>query len=194
MPSDPPADADISTNGGDRPPPRRPKGGQASGEDPVAKPVTRALELAENGVYTLAGLLLVAGAVIVLGAIIYHLAADVGDGAESAVTEALDGLLLVFILLELLAAVRATMVEHKLVAEPFLVVGIIAAIKEIVVAAVDAKTKKGENSAAFDEAMVEIGVLGGIVLVLALSALLVRRKEREPEEDEAPRRPAVTAA
>ena len=193
MPSDPPADADISTNGGDRPPPRS-NGGHPGSTDPVARPVNRALELAENGVYTLAGLLLIAGAVIVLGAIVYHLAADVGDGAESAVTEALDGLLLVFILLELLAAVRATMVEHKLVAEPFLVVGIIAAIKEIVVAAVDAKTKKGENSAAFDEAMVEIGVLGGIVLVLALSALLVRRKEREPEEDEAPRRPAVTAA
>ena len=162
--------------------------------DPVARPVNRALELAENAVYTLAGLLLVAGAVIVLVAIVYHLFNDVGHGAEGAVTSALDGLLLVFILLELLAAVRATMVEHKLVAEPFLVVGIIAAIKEIVVAAVAAKTNRGRNDDAFGEAMVEIGVLAGVVLVLAVSALLVRRKEREPEEDEPSPGPAVAGA
>lgn len=162
--------------------------------DPVSRPVNRALELAENGVYTLAGLLLVAGAVIVLVTIVYHLVEDVGDGAEGAVTAALDGLLLVFILLELLAAVRATMVEHKLVAEPFLVVGIIAAIKEIVVAAVAAKTSRGRDEDAFGEAMVEIGVLAGVVLVLAVSALLVRRKEREPEEDEPSPSPAMAGA
>lgn len=168
--------------------------GEEKGGDPVSQPVSRLLELAENGVYTLAGLLLVAGAVIVLVAIVYHLVADVGDGAESAVTAALDGLLLVFILLELLAAVRATMVEHKLVAEPFLVVGIIAAIKEIVITAVAAKSSRGRNEDAFGEAMVEIGVLAGVVVVLAVSALLVRRKEREPDEEQRSPRPAAAGA
>ena len=46
--------------------------------------------------------------------------------------EALDGLLLVFILLELLAGDRQIMAEHRLVAEPFLIVGIAASIKEVV--------------------------------------------------------------
>jgi hypothetical protein len=31
--------------------------------------------------------------------------------------------------------------------------------------------------------MVEVGVLGGLILVLAGSAVVLRRKEREPEEN-----------
>ena len=83
--------------------------------------------------YSFAGVLLAAGAVIVLATVTWHLVMDVTKGVEKGVTAALDGLLLVFILLELLAGVRATMKEKKLVAEPFLIVGIIASIKEIVI-------------------------------------------------------------
>ena len=152
-----------------------------NGREPVAGPADRVLGFAENVVYSVAGVLLVGSAVVVLVSIAYHLATDAGDGVATAVTDALDGLLLVFILLELLAAVRATITEKKLVAEPFLVVGIIASIKEIVVASLKAKDEKG---AAFDDVMLEIGVLGALVLALALAMLLVRRKEREPDEGE----------
>jgi hypothetical protein len=75
--------------------------------------------------------------------------------------------------------VRATVSERQLVAEPFLVVGMIASIKEIVVASLKAGSLEGE---ALEETMLEIGVLGGVVLLLALSSFLVRRKEREPPE------------
>jgi uncharacterized membrane protein (DUF373 family) len=148
-------------------------------KQPVARPADRVLNFAENAVYATAGLFLVIGAVIVMGSIAYHLVSDIGEGAESAVTAALDGLLLVFILLELLGAVRATMTERKLVAEPFLVVGIIASIKEIVVTALGARDLGGER---FDDAMVTIGVLAGAVLLLAMATFLIRRKEREPQE------------
>jgi uncharacterized membrane protein (DUF373 family) len=87
--------------------------------------------------------------------------------------------LLVFILLELLSAVRTTMTERRLVAEPFLVVGIIASIKEIVVTALDASKLSGER---FDDAMITIGVLAGAVFLLAVATFLIRRKEREPQE------------
>ncbi len=153
-------------------------------EEPVARPADRALHMAEDVVYTLAGILLAAGAVVVLVAVGYHLVQDFDQGVEKSITSALDGMLLVFILLELLAAVRATMTEHKLVAEPFLVAGIIASIKEIIVVALGAKETLGKEGPAFDDAMVQISVLGGIVLLLALATYLVRRKEREPEEQE----------
>jgi len=145
---------------------------------------TRALRVSENIVYGAAGLLLIIAAVIVLGATGYHVVRDFGSGAEDAVTAALDSLLLVFILLELLAGVRATMVERKLVAEPFLIVGIIASIKEIIVVALTAKELRGTKGESFNDAMTEMGVLGGLVLVLAAAAYLVRRKEREPSEEE----------
>jgi len=149
---------------------------------PGVRPVDRVLGTAENIVYTAAGGLLVLAAVVVLGTVAYHLVIDLKDGAEEAVTTALDGLLLVFIVLELLAGVRATMVERKLVAEPFLVVGIIASIKEIVVIALGAKEDAGLDAAAFDDSMTQIGVLGLLVLTLAAAGYLVRRKEREPTE------------
>ena len=33
--------------------------------------------------------------------------------------------------------------------------------------------------------MIEIGVLAGVILLLSFASYLVRRKEREPEEEEA---------
>ncbi len=145
--------------------------------------VDKALHLGENILYGAAALVLLVGAAVVLGAIGYHLVQDLSDGVDHAVTEALDGLLLVFILLELLAATRAIMAEHNLVAEPFLIVGMIASIKEIIVLALVAQEELDKPGEAFEQAMVEIGALGGIVLLLAVAMYLVRRKEREPEED-----------
>jgi uncharacterized membrane protein (DUF373 family) len=152
--------------------------------EPLAKPADRVLLVAENVVYALVGVLLVAGAAIVLVAVLWHLVTDVGKGVEDGVVNALDGLLLVFILLELLAGVRATIKEKKLVAEPFLIVGIIASIKEIVLLTLESKEVFETDNPAFDNAMTEIGVLAGVILLLALASFLVRRKEREPEEEE----------
>ncbi len=152
--------------------------------EPIADPADRVLRIAENVVYSFAGVLLAGGAVIVLGAVTWHLAVDVAKGVEKGVTTALDGLLLVFILLELLAGVRATMKEKKLVAEPFLIVGIIASIKEIVILTLESKEIYDTDNAAFDNAMIEIGVLAGVILLLSFASYLVRRKEREPEEED----------
>lgn len=141
------------------------------------------LRLVENTVYAFVALLLIGASIAVLAAVSYHLVSDVGGGTgiEPAIIATLDGLLLVFILLELVAGVRATMVERKLVAEPFLVVGIIASIKEIVVVALKSDTD-GASQQAFENSMIEIGVLGGVVALLAAGGFLVRRKEREPTE------------
>jgi uncharacterized membrane protein (DUF373 family) len=94
----------------------------------------------------------------------------------------LDVLLLVFIVVELLFAVRTTVEKRELVAEPFLLVGIIASIKEIVVVA-GAERPQDESFESFRNAMVEIGVLSGVVLILSVSALLLRVRQREPAEE-----------
>jgi uncharacterized membrane protein (DUF373 family) len=133
----------------------------------------------ERLVYLAVGLLLLVCAAAAVGAIAYQLVDRLGGGTIETVSVALDGLLLVFILVELLGAVRATVNERSLVAEPFLVVGIIASIKEIVVAALELADADGRE---FEEGTWKIGVLGGVVLVLAVSSYLVRLKEREPTE------------
>lgn len=145
-----------------------------------ASRIDGAMERSEHVIYAFVGALLFISAVVTLGSIAYDLAVDVDGGAIDAVTRALDGLLLVFILVELLSAVRATVAERQLLAEPFLLVGIIASIKAIVVTSLKAGSLHGE---AFDESMQEVGVLGVVVLLLAAAAFLVRRKEREPTEE-----------
>lgn len=150
--------------------------------EPVVRPANRVFSVAESLVYSGAGVLLLGGAVIALATVAYHLVIDIGGGSLPAIQTALDGLLLMFILLELLAGVRATLIQRELVAEPFLLVGIIASIKEIVVVTLETKSTSGFNDEVFRAAMIEIGVLAGVILLLAVSILLVRRKEREPEE------------
>jgi uncharacterized membrane protein (DUF373 family) len=146
--------------------------------DPVAL-ADRGLRVAEQVVYLLACVLLLGGAVVLLVKAGYDLVMLRGDGVSDTASSMLDTLLLVFVLIELLSAVRATITEHHLLAEPFLLVGVIATIKELVVTANEARDKTGE---AFDEAAIEIGVLSGLLLILAVALFLLRRKEREPEE------------
>ncbi|MGI9120018.1 MAG: phosphate-starvation-inducible PsiE family protein [Acidimicrobiales bacterium] len=144
----------------------------------------RSLRLVEDVVYALICLVLTGGALVLLVKAGYDLATGTGHGVKETISGILDTLLLVFILVELLSAVRTTLIERQLLAEPFLLVGIIATIKEIVVGSLEAKSLAGKDSSAFDDVMTEIGVLGGVLLVLAVSSYLLRRKEREPEEAE----------
>ena len=147
-------------------------------EEPLLTRATNnALRLAEDIIYALVALTLVGCALVVLGDTVYGLVAESEDGLKKAMKAALDSLLIVFILVELLSGVRTTLSERKLVAEPFLLVGIIASIKEVVVVA--AFAEPGEN---VGESMLEVGVLGGVVVGLSLAAFVLRAKEREPEE------------
>jgi hypothetical protein len=77
--------------------------------------------------------------------------------------------------------VRTTVERRELVAEPFLLVGIIASIKEIVVLSVEAAAVTGQG-AQFDDRITEIAVLGVLVVLLGGTAWLLRIKEREPDE------------
>jgi uncharacterized membrane protein (DUF373 family) len=110
------------------------------------------------------------------------LLATIGEEDTGGVLHVLDTLLLVFIFVEMLYAVRETLRERQVLVEPFLLVGILAAIKEIVVLSVEAAEQVKEDGKAFDRSVTEIGVLGLLIVALAASAVLLRRKEREPTE------------
>ena len=142
---------------------------------------TRLLELSENVVYAGIATFLVGTALVCLvlaGKTTWKL---VDDFSEQPVLELLDVLLLVFIVVELLFAVRVILGRREVVAEPFLVVGMIASIKEIIVLSVEAAGYVGKGDK-FTNAIIEVGVLGGLVLVLSVAAILLRAKETEPRE------------
>lgn len=142
----------------------------------------RVMTVVEDGVYAGIALVLSVGAAGLLVVATRDLLHAWGDEDTSGLLHVLDTLLLVFIFVELLYAVRLTLRERQVLVEPFLLVAVLAAIKEIVVLSVEAAEQVTENPDAFDRSLLEIGVLGLLVVGLALSALLLRRKEREPEE------------
>jgi uncharacterized membrane protein (DUF373 family) len=149
---------------------------------------TRVLEYAENLIYAGIALFLVGSAFVLLAVAGKTSWGLVSDFSQKPVLEVLDVLLLVFIVVELLFAVRTTVEKRELVAEPFLLVGIIASIKEIVVLSVEAASALGKG-AEFDDRVVEIGLLGVLVVLLGVTSFLLRRKEREPDEgDPSPER------
>lgn len=89
----------------------------------------------------------------------------------------LNELLIVLMLAEILHTVRISSRSHVLVAEPFLVVGLIASIWRILVMATLAKEAAWTNDSAiaFRNSMIELGLLSLLVLVLVFSITLLRR-------------------
>jgi uncharacterized membrane protein (DUF373 family) len=159
---------------------------EANGHGRVAQVGERLLRSAEDGVYVMVAVLLVVGAVVLLVDAAGELA-GIGHGADTAVLALLDRLLLVFVLVELIFAVRMTLTRREIVAEPFLIVGIIASIKEIILLSVEAANvlegkATTEGSRDPQDFALLISLLGLLVVVLAVSAVLLRLKERQPVE------------
>ncbi len=143
----------------------------------------RALVLVEDLVYVSIAVLLAAGAVVLVVQAGVELVQGIGASGSDALLETLDAILLVFIFVELLYAVRITLKERQIVAEPFLIAGILVCIKEIIVLSVKAPADYIDKGPEFARAMVEIGLLGVLILLLSGAAVVLRRKEREPEEN-----------
>ena len=102
----------------------------------------------------------------------------------------LDQLLVVLMLVEIIHTVRISIRSHYLVTEPFLVVGLIASIRRILVITLESATlTKGgtwsvEGASIFRASMIELGLLGSLVLVLVFSITLLRRFAPPPENVE----------
>lgn len=146
---------------------------ETDGEQERERFADRALRIVEDGVYWSIAALLLTGSVVLIIAQVKVLLHLRDSPATQVMLEMLDGLLLVFIFVELLYAVRTSLRSRELVAEPFLIVGILACIKEIVVVSVDAANLL-DKGPAFARAIVQVGVLGALVLVLAIAIFVLR--------------------
>jgi uncharacterized membrane protein (DUF373 family) len=138
------------------------------------------LYIAVSAVLAIAGLIL-------FGTGLYTFATGFQDGdLSSKVLDLLDAMLLVFIVTELIHTISAVIRERVLLTEPFLIVGIIAAIRRLVLISAEAKDLLGKPD--FADAMLEIGVLTAAIVLLALSIFLLRHTTRsEPRPDYEPR-------
>jgi len=103
----------------------------------------------------------------------------------------LDQLLVVLMLVEILHTVRISIRSHILVTEPFLVVGLIASIRRVLVITLEAATLSeggrwsAEGASIFRASMIELGLLGVLILILVFCITLLRRFAPAPKDLEA---------
>jgi phosphate starvation-inducible membrane PsiE len=132
--------------------------------------------------YILLGLLLAAAAAIGMSGTATLLLHSVQGNADSdSLVIAIDRLLFVLMVVEILHTVRVSFRSGTLVAEPFLVVGLIASIRRVLVITLESSQANqygkwtSESQAILHSTMLELLVLGGLILVMVLSIYLLRR-------------------
>jgi uncharacterized membrane protein (DUF373 family) len=142
--------------------------------------VVHYLNMAERIVLTLIAIVLVILALLLLVSSVISMIHAVTDGKIGEVAiEILDGVLLVMMTMEIVYTVTLSLESHKLVAEPFLIIGIIAAIRRTLV--ITAESTRLEASTAADamdkfrSTLLELGLLAFIVGVMAAAIYIMRR-------------------
>jgi len=145
--------------------------------------LARAFNLIEDAVYVGMGVLLAFSAVALLVSGARELWTTTMRGAVlDAVIGLLDRTLLVLMLVELLYTVRVSFRQHALLPEPFLIVGLIAAMRRILVVTAEFSVKGEAQQGRFREGMIEIALLTVMVVALVGSLLMLRSKARTKNE------------
>jgi uncharacterized membrane protein (DUF373 family) len=144
--------------------------------------LARAFTIVEDAVYVGMGVLLAFSAVALLVSGAIELVRLTGQGTSvKAVIGLLDRTLLVLMLVELLYTVRVSFRQHALLPEPFLIVGLIAATRRILVVTAEFSVHD-QAPGKVHEGMIEIALLTFMVVALVGSLLMLRTKEKTKDE------------
>jgi hypothetical protein len=138
--------------------------------------VARAFGWVEDAVYVGLGCLLAASALVLLANTAVGFGREVMAGDLPAATVALlERLLLVLMVIELLYTVQVSFREHALVPEPFLIIGLVAAVRRILVLTAEVAGVLERSETLFRLVMIELGVLTVMIIVLVASLQMLRR-------------------
>jgi uncharacterized membrane protein (DUF373 family) len=128
----------------------------------------------ETLIYAIAFLLLVAAAIlVVIGGVqaVLQAADHKVDTLQGGVL-VLDRVLMVLIVAEIAATLRAVLLYHEIAAEPFLFIGLIACVRRILI--VTAQSEQVNTDKELDRLLVELGALGLLVIGIAAAIFMIR--------------------
>jgi uncharacterized membrane protein (DUF373 family) len=156
-----------------------------TGETITAKPagparlrIAHVFTIVEDVVYLALGILLTVSAGVSLFNGAQALWEALRGGAPMQdIVNVLDRILLVLMIIELLYTVKVSFREHTLIPEPFLIVGLIAVTRRIlIVTAQLAVLLERPNEIVFRSAMLELGLLTLMVVALVASLWMLRKR------------------
>lgn len=141
----------------------------------------------EHAVYAALGLLLAVTALLALvdaTGLLFGAIRELGGSGK--LLEIVDRLLFLLMLVEILHTVRVSMRSGKLTCEPFLIVGLIASIRRVLVITLQSSevmhgALTPEREALFRASMIELGVLAGLILTMVVSIFLLYRARDDQE-------------
>jgi uncharacterized membrane protein (DUF373 family) len=152
----------------------------------IERPHLGILGLAEDIIHYIVALVLMAVAVIVL----YHTAHDLATTKQAfapAATSAVNGVLFAIIVLEVMRTVVAHFETGGLQLQPFLIIGIISAVREILTVgarlSLTGTGSKSPSTEVIHTGLLELGVNAAVVLGLAGALVLIRRFAGMREDD-----------
>jgi uncharacterized membrane protein (DUF373 family) len=135
------------------------------------------IRIGEDLIHYAVALILVAVAAIVL----YHTAYDLATSKEkfaTAATTAVNGVLFALIVIEVMRTVVSHFERGGLQLQPFLIIGIISAVREILTVGARLSLQgamKEPSPTVVHDALLELGVNAAVVVGLALALVLIRR-------------------
>jgi uncharacterized membrane protein (DUF373 family) len=161
--------------------------------EPILKRSTKSVRLAdqvfqhiETMAYAVLGLLLAAAALLGIadaGVALFRAAQSFGNPESLEV--AIDGSLFVLMIVEILHTVRASLRSGTLVCEPFLIVGLIASIRRVLVITLESSQAghpgkwSSDSAAMLNSPMTELVVLAVLISVMVVSIYLLRKSDRQ---------------
>ena len=136
----------------------------------------RWIDHGEDGIYAIIGVLLAITALALLwDASVKIVSGLLWHRAQFDAIGVIDSLLITLMVVEILYTVRVSFVEKSLACEPFLIVGLIAAVRRILILTAEVWHLQEVPPDLFRMAMIEMGLLTVLILVLVISIVLLRK-------------------
>jgi phosphate starvation-inducible membrane PsiE len=149
------------------------------------------LGYSESAVLVLIGIALVMVAVLLLFAGMHDLWNAAMGGTESIEhksIEILNTILLVMMTMEIVYTVAISLKSHTLNAEPFLIIGSIAAIRRMLVITATSTDIEAKPEV-FRNTLVELGLLSATVIAMAIAIWILRFSQRKYVDEPTPLKP-----
>jgi uncharacterized membrane protein (DUF373 family) len=138
---------------------------------------------AEDVIYIGLGLLLAATAfALLIHELIFFMNYVLTGTLSENIVFVLDRILLVIIFVEVLYTVQVSFRQHTLQPEPFLVVGLIAVTRRILVLTAELSKLAKETPSGFYNSMIELALLTVLIVALVVSLRLVRQHEQDSKK------------
>jgi uncharacterized membrane protein (DUF373 family) len=147
-------------------------------ESPARVWIARIFSGVEDLVYIGLGLLLAGSAIVLLASTFMSFGQNLMSGQiTSNIIRLLDQILLILLVVELLYTVQVSFREHAVMPEPFLLVGLIAAIRRVLILTAEFGQPGSKSDTVVQHFFMELGVLTFLIMALAVSLFVLRRRD-----------------